>query len=167
MEIVLWPLTPEDVPAFAKMCNDMDRSYLTDAFPHPYTEEVAQWWIDQCARQEGKQGMYRAVFRDGVMVGNVGVNCKQDVFSKDAMLGYSFKTEVWSQGIATQAVRQMCGLAFANLGLLRITAQVFEPNRASCRVLEKNGFVLEGIQKKAVYKNGQVWDLILYAKYRD
>ena len=67
----------------------------------------------------------------------------------------------------TEAVRQICPLAFQELGLLRITGLVYEPNLASRRVLENNGFVLEGIKKQAVYKNKQVYHLYIYGKYRE
>jgi len=33
-------------------------------------------------------------------------------------------------------------------------------------VLEKNGFVREGLQRNAVYKNGQIYDLVLYGKLK-
>ena len=39
---------------------------------------------------------------------------------------------------------------------------MYAPNAASQRVLEKNGFIQEGIQKKAVYKDGKIYDLFLY-----
>jgi RimJ/RimL family protein N-acetyltransferase len=44
------------------------------------------------------------------------------------------------------------------LNLRRIYAAVFEFNIASMKVLEKNGYLNEGILKKAVFKNGEVWD---------
>ena len=58
----------------------------------------------------------------------------------------------YRHGIGTEAVRHMCGIAREELGLERISATVFEGNRASERVLEKNGFRLEetksGISQK-------------------
>ena len=43
------------------------------------------------------------------------------------------------------------------LDILRITGRVYEPNKASRRVLEKNGFELEGLLKQAVDKNGNIY----------
>ena len=48
-------------------------------------------------------------------------------------------TPFWSQGIGTEAVRQICGIAFQELALERIIGEVFPENLASARVLEKNG----------------------------
>lgn len=66
----------------------------------------------------------------------------------------------------TEAVRQVCALAFSTLDLLRITALVYSPNTASRRVLEKNGFLLEGVMKNAVVKGDMVYDLCIYGKLR-
>lgn len=52
----------------------------------------------------------------------------------------------------SEAVRQICEIAFEELDIVRITGQVYEPNAASRRVLEKNGFELEGILKKQFLK---------------
>ena len=52
------------------------------------------------------------------------------------------------------------------LDIIRITGLVYAPNVASQRVLEKNSFIREGTQKSAVYKNGQIYDLFLYAKLK-
>ncbi len=67
----------------------------------------------------------------------------------------------------TEAVRQICEIAFRELDILRITGLVYEPNVASRKVLEKNGFLLEGIMKDAVVKNGSVFNLCIYGKLKN
>lgn len=64
----------------------------------------------------------------------------------------------------TQAAKQICEIAFADLDIIRITGLVYEPNIASRRVLEKNGFVLEGIMKNAVVKGEDIYNLCVYGK---
>jgi len=51
--------------------------------------------------------------------------------------------------------------------LTRIFAGVFENNKASMKILEKNNFVLECIKQKAVFKNNQILDEYYYAKVND
>jgi hypothetical protein len=63
-------------------------------------------------------------------------------------------TPWWSKGLGTEAVRQMCGIAFRELALERIIGEVFPENLASARVLEKNGFRLEETKVGAVVKGG-------------
>jgi RimJ/RimL family protein N-acetyltransferase len=52
----------------------------------------------------------------------------------------------------------------SRFGGLRLEAHVFEWNPASMRVLEKCGFVREGVLRRSIFKDGQVIDQILYAR---
>ena len=56
--------------------------------------------------------------------------------------------------------------AFCAKSYIRITGRVYEPNKASRRVLEKNGFELEGLLKQAVDKNGNIYNLCIYGKVK-
>lgn len=116
------------------------------------------------SESEGKRGIFRSVRVDGEIVGNITVEQKEDVFVKDAELGYLLLPDMWSKGIMSEAVRRICEIAFKELDIVRITGQVYEPNAASRRILEKNGFELEGILKKAVFKEGKMWNLCVYGK---
>ena len=91
---------------------------------------------------------------------------KEDVYRKDAEIGYYLLPEEYSKGIMTEAVRQICETAFEKLDIIRITGLVYEPNIASRKVLEKNNFILEGTMKKAVIKNNNIYDLCIYGKIR-
>ena len=57
-----------------------------------------------------------------------------------AVLGYAVHPEVAGRGLATELVRALLRLSFADLHLAMVTADVFAPHRASQRVLEKAGF---------------------------
>ena len=115
---------------------------------------------------DGKDGIFCSVSVDGMIVGNISVEQKSDVYRKDAEIGYLLITEKWSQGIMTEAVGQICDIAFSSLDIIRITGLVYEPNSGSRRVLEKNGFLLEGTMKNAVVKEGRVYDLCVYGKLK-
>jgi RimJ/RimL family protein N-acetyltransferase len=55
---------------------------------------------------------------------------------------------------------------FEQLPIERLEAPVFEWNPASMRVLEKCGFVREGILRRSISKDGQIIDGVLYARLR-
>ena len=134
--------------------------------PFPYMGADADWWLDMVRAQDGREGLFRAIVVQGEVVGNISVERMTDVYRCDAQLGYFLETEHWSKGIMTEAVGQMCRLAFACWDIERITAQVCRPNVASCRVLEKNGFALEGTLRRAFQKDELLCDLCLYGKLR-
>lgn len=164
IELVKW--SPALKQELIDICNKVDRSFLSERLPYPYTEESADWWLGMVSEQDGKDGVFRAIVVDGRFVGNISVEQKSDVYRKDAEIGYLLLTEFWSQGIMTEAVRLICDIVFDELDILRITGLVYAPNIASQRVLEKNGFVREGLQRNAVYKDGEISDLFLYGKLR-
>lgn len=155
-----------DKESLIEICNTVDRSYIANRLPFPYTQEDAEWWLNMGLEHDGKDGVFRLIAADGQVVGNISVEQKTDVFGKDAEIGYLLRTPSWSKGIATEAVRQICELAFEELDIIRITGLVYEPNLASRRVLEKNDFELEGIMKDAVVKDGNVYNLCVYGKVK-
>ena len=167
MKVTLEKWSPDLKQELMNVCNLADRSYLSDRLPYPYTEESADWWLGMVSEHDGKDGLFRAIAADGKVVGNISVEQKADVYCKDGEIGYLLLTDYRSKGIMTEAVRQICEIAFSELDIIRITGLVYAPNIASCRVLEKNGFIREGLQKNAVWKNGSVYDLCLYGRLKE
>lgn len=167
MELCLKLPNEGDIPALLKLYARVDRRYLSDRLPNPYTEASARWWLDLIRREEGRGGVYRAILADGVLIGTISAERKEDVFRRDAEMGYLLDPGFQARGIMTRAVEAFCPLAFDRLDLLRLSALVYAPNAASRRVLEKNGFAQEGLLKQAVVKGDAVWDLCLYGKCRN
>ena len=164
MAINLHTWTPADKPALMALCNAVDRTYLSDRLPYPYTEADADWWLGMVAENDGKEGVWRSIVLDGQIVGSISVESKADENYAVGAIGYMILTPFWSQGIGTEAVWQICGIAFRELALERIIGEVFPENLASARVLEKNGFRLEGTKVGAVVKGGKVMDVRVYVK---
>lgn len=73
----------------------------------------------------------------------------------------------WGRGVAIEAVRAITAHGFAHSDLVRIYAVVFDWSAASMRVLEKAGYQCEGRRRKAVIKDGQLIDGLLYAILRE
>ncbi len=63
----------------------------------------------------------------------------------------------------TKSVKLACEFVFKNTNIIRIFAEPFAYNIASCRVLEKAGFTCEGILNSNAYKNGKIADQKMYA----
>ncbi|WP_209319720.1 GNAT family N-acetyltransferase [Ancylomarina longa] len=154
-----------DAQAIVKHANNKNiAKFLRDSFPSPYTFVDASHWIQYA--NCGVNGVQLAIVVNEEVIGCVGVEIKDDVYRKSAELGYWLGEDYWNKGIMTKAVKQMVEYAFLNLNIVRLFAYVFEGNNASCRVLEKAGFILESIQKMAIYKNGKLKDQLIYAMVR-
>jgi RimJ/RimL family protein N-acetyltransferase len=162
MIITLHTWNTRGKPALMALCNAVDRTFLSNRLPYPYTEADADWWLGMVAANEGKEGVWRAIVADGQIVGSISVERMADEQRNDGSIGYMILTPFWSQGIGTEAVRQICEIAFRKLALERIIGEVFPENLASARVLEKNGFRLEETKVSAVVKGGKAMDVRVY-----
>lgn len=167
MNIQLRKWTLSDKESLKTLCNTVDRQYLSDRLPSPYTDSDAEWWLNMVTEAEGKSGLFRAVTVDGQVVGSISVERREDVYRIDGELGYMLQTDHWSKGIMTQAVAQISRLAFELLDIQRITAHVFLSNIASARVLEKNGYEKEATLRKGAIKNGELHTIVQYGLVKE
>ena len=150
-----------DLAAALSNKNVQDR--LRDGIPYPYTEQDALEFIRAMLSAEENDTFSFAVTADGKAVGCVGVFRQQNIHRRTGELGYYLAEPYWGKGIMTEAVKQICGYVFQNSNILRIYAEPFADDAASCRVLEKAEFQQEGLLKQSAFKNGKVLDMKLYA----
>lgn len=92
---------------------------------------------------------------------------QENIHKQTAELGYYVAEEYWGKGIMTKAVKQICEYVFDISDIIRIYAEPFACNRASCRVLEKAGFQYEGTLRSNAIKNGKVLDMKMYSLLKD
>lgn len=140
MNFILRPWKESDIDSVAKYANNKKiADNLRDAFPWPYTHEDARGYVLSCLAAGEARQCTRAIDVDGEAVGSIGIFLEEDVYCKNAELG------------------------FAHYDLARIHAEPFAHNFGSRRALEKAGYRLEGILKKRVFKNAEIFDSCLYA----
>lgn len=162
-KIILRPLKDSDKTVLSELANNKKIwDNVRDLLPFPYTVNDAISFINQ-TKSENPQ-MNFAIEYDGNLCGVIGLNAQQDVYKKTAEIGYWIGEPFWGKGIATEAVSLMTEYGLDELGYIRLYTGVFSFNKASMKVLVKNGYQLEGIFKNAIYKNGQVCDEYRYAK---
>jgi [ribosomal protein S5]-alanine N-acetyltransferase len=159
---VLRPWNEGDVSPLVRHANNYEVwRHLRDQFPHPYTRKAADEWI-AFAQQQNPQTQF-AIEVNGEAIGSIGLMQKSDVERCSAEIGYWLGEAVWGRSIATAAVQALTAYGFEAFGLTRIFAVPFANNPASMRVLEKAGYVREGVMRRSAIKEGVVLDQVLYA----
>ena len=159
---VLRPWSAGDEPSLVRHANNYKIwRNLRDGFPHPYTLADAKQWVS-FAQQKSPQTLF-AVEVGGEAVGSVRLFPKSDIERLSAEIGYWIGEATWGNGIATAAVRTLSTYGFKELGLTRIFAVPLVSNPASMRVLEKAGYVREGVLRRSTIKEGIVLEQVLYA----
>lgn len=147
----------------AALSNKKVQDNLRDGLPYPYTEEAGKEYISAMLSAKEAETFAFAVVADGKVIGSIGCFRQGNIHRQTAELGYYIAEEYWGRGIMTEAVMQICHYVFGRSDILRIYAEPFAHNAASCRVLEKAGFQYEGTLRSNAIKNGEVVDMRMYS----
>ena len=131
--------------------------------PYPYTEQDGIDFISAILSANENKTFAFAITTEGKVIGSIGVFRQGNIHRLTAELGYYIAEEYWGKGIMTKAVKQICKYVFDNSDILRIYAEPFAFNAASCRVLEKAGFQYEGTLRSNAIRNGKVIDMKMYS----
>jgi RimJ/RimL family protein N-acetyltransferase len=163
--ISLKPWQKDDASALAAQFNNVNIwNNLRDYVPHPYTIEDAERFIEAQSSISPAQNL--AIIHNEELAGGIGILLKEDIYRMNVELGYWVAESFWGKGIATEAVRLMTEYVFANFTINRIVAEVFEYNKSSMRVLEKNGYYLETVSRKGILKNNYLYDSYIWVKQK-
>lgn len=163
MKLELRAYTLEDAQSLATLANDYEVSkYLRDFFPYPYLESDAISFLNRVTKLPKTSGIEFAITVDDEFAGAIGITFATDIYRKTGEIGYWLGRPFWNRGIISKAIEMIIAHTFENYPIHKISAEVFDTNLGSQKVLEKNGFILEGICQDHVYKNGVYHNVHLY-----
>ncbi|HEU4717967.1 MAG TPA: GNAT family N-acetyltransferase [Bacteroidia bacterium] len=166
--IYLSPPGEKDIPAFVKCLNDREIFDRTLMIPFPYTETDALNFLAFAHDARSRYGHeLNFVIRDanGEMMGGAGYHGK-NFHSTNAHrdeLGYWVAEPFRNKRVMSRVLPVLVQYGIEVRRLKRIEACIYAFNDASERLLLKNGFVMEGILRKAYYKNAQFFDAKLFS----
>lgn len=143
--------------------NEKILNNLRDGIPYPYTIEDAKEFITQTLNAPVNSQYSWAITADNKVIGSIGIFRKDNIHCYTAEMGYYIAEEYWGKGIMTKAVKEACDYIFEKTDIIRIFAEPFAHNIASCKVLEKAGFKLEGILRNNAIKNNKILDMKMYS----
>lgn len=165
--VALRPALPGDAPLLARWRAEPSvgrHQPLQDASVADLRTDLARQRPEEIFRGRGERFQW-IVSADGEPVGWITLA----VTSWDhclAEIGYALTTSAQGRGIQTQALQQLLADLFLETPLERIEARCAVDNVASQRVLEKVGFVREGLLRAYFFLAGRRVDNYLYAILR-
>ncbi len=151
----------------AALSNKKVQDNLRDGLPYPYTEQDGKEFISAMLSADENETFAFAITVNNMVIGSIGIFRQGNIHRQTAELGYYIAEEYWGKGIMTEAVKQICEYVFANSDIIRIYAEPFAYNIASCRALEKAGFQYEGTLRSNAVKNGKVIDMKMYSLLKE
>lgn len=165
-EIRKWELS-DAADLAAALSNKKILDNLRDGLPYPYTQRDGEDYISAMLSADENEVFAFAITVDGKAVGSIGAFRQGNIHRQTAELGYYIAEEYWGRGLMTEAVKQLCRYVFEKSDIIRIFAEPFAHNAASCRVLEKAGFRYEGTLRSNAVKNGRVVDMKMYSLLKE
>ena len=161
-ELILRPLVQSDAQALLEILGDDIVRKMTVGFPPDPDLNTVRAMITARENSEKNGTAWQlAVEFKGQLAGLVGLNAIAKNHNR-AAIDYVVSPEFRGMGIATRAVGAFVPVARERFSLHRISATVFADNAPSRRVLEKNGFVLEGVCRDEIKKDGIYRDVAHY-----
>lgn len=166
--ITLDQIQDEDVHDLALGIGDQDVSRNLLFVPHPYELSDAMSFIRLVEKQKKDSGILNnwTIRQAGKVIGGIGQHLKYPKQPHKDEIGYWLGKSHWGQGIMTKVLSTYSDYLFNNTEIIRLEAPTYLSNIGSQRVLQKSGFVQEGVLKMAYKKEDVFLDAILFAKIK-
>lgn len=126
-------------------------------------DETLEYVEEMLRREEAGTFKYANIVdkQFGTVIGNVML-FGHDEGARHAEIGYVIDKSLWGKGLGTEVIQLVMEHAFGPMGLRKLHARVVSENTGSARILEKNGFVIEGRQKDYYHINETLMDCIWF-----
>jgi RimJ/RimL family protein N-acetyltransferase len=161
---------PEEVgKSFAQWNRDSEYMRLLDSDPpRLHSAKATKDWLEKHISEEKDTFWFTIrALEDDRLLGDADLEVINRG-SREAFVGLGIgERDFWGKGYGTDAMRLLLRYAFLELGLRRVTLNVFEYNQRAIRSYEKAGFRLEGRQRQYIQREGHRWDLLYMGILRE
>jgi RimJ/RimL family protein N-acetyltransferase len=165
--VILRPVRLSEVPILSQWINDESNDSFTN-FGLIY-ERAFEKGFNENGLVSPKSGVLMIENYEGKLVGNVGYNQisrSPNGASFAFSIGIIVVLDYRKQGYGTEAQKLLTEYLFSTFPIMRVEAETDAGNEAERRALEKAGFELEGVLRKAQWRNGSWHDLAMYSRIR-
>jgi RimJ/RimL family protein N-acetyltransferase len=149
---------PDDAEALARLARDPG----VEPFVSTLTERDPDAMRRLLAEPEPGTGHF-AVHLDGRVAGGCGFRVRNERSRIAEVRGVMVDPAVRGRGVGEAAVRALAGVLFDDHGFHRLEVEVYGYNAAAVRLFERCGFVLEGVRRRAYWRNEAWQDSVLLA----
>jgi [ribosomal protein S5]-alanine N-acetyltransferase len=163
----LRPLLERDISALFEVFSDPQVMRYWSSPPFQDIGEAEALLVDirrlAAARELFQWGV--ALAEDDRVIGTCTIT-QIDLRNGRAEIGYALARACWGRGLMREALAALIGHAFGPMGLRRLEADVDPRNEASIRIVERLGFVREGLLRERWNVGGEVQDTLILGLLR-
>ena len=161
--IKLQPITEEFITDdYINWMNDKEITLYTEQRFINHDYNTIKNYIN--TMNSSKNNILYGIFYDEQLIGSIKVG-SINFYHKTAEISYLIgKKNFWGKNIITTLICFVLDICFKKMKLFKVSAGVYNTNIASIKVLEKNGFICEGVRKKNFVLNDTRVDGLVYGK---
>lgn len=146
--------------------NNREASKLLGSYTHNYSIKDIVSWIKFHRNAKDEILLIIQDISSKKLIGHVGLY-KIDKISKKTEFGILIAdNECQGKGYGSLCLNKMIDIAFNKLDLNKITLSYLKDNIPAGKLYTKYGFIIEGVLKNDIYKNGLFYDVVLMAKFK-
>lgn len=162
--ILLRPIKMEDAEVLMELNNNLTVSKYVVG--NPVIVDLSQQlkWMNNLEKEKNTK-RWMVIYNE-TPVGTI-ILSNIDLINLVGNMNIKLLPESQGRGIAKIALKEACKLAFEEVGLYCVTANVLEYNIKSQRLFETLGFHKDGVLRSRVVKYGKRYDLISYSLLKD
>ncbi len=158
-------LCEDDAQILTQWMNDPEvTQYILQYLPKSIKAEKE--WLEKI-EPNSHDFVFGIETEDETMIGVMGLHKVNYIHGTATTGAFIGNKDYWSKGYGSEAKMLLLQYAFDTLGLRKICASVIDFNKRSLRYQEKCGYKVEGRLKNQLFKDGQYWDEVLLAVYKE
>ena len=155
--------------------NEKIAKWLTNEFPHPYSKEDAEFFINSISKENPTNTFAIEINKEAAgaitvapQMKIIATSKKENTFlqinicDKQGGFGYWLAEKYWNNGIMTSVIKEIVNYGFETFDINCIYATPFAGNIASQRVLKKAGFTSD-LEKKNILKKDEIYESYVYS----
>ncbi|MFJ5564650.1 GNAT family N-acetyltransferase [Lysinibacillus xylanilyticus] len=162
--LVLRKVTKEDVNSILKYLSDEEVMKYYGLEPFKSIDDVLDEISWYQSLQNNKTGIRWGITlkEQGIVIGSCGFHNKVSHHFRTE-IGFELSKEQWGKGIAHEAVEAIISYGYEHMNFQRIEALIEPPNIPSQKLVEKLGFIREGLLRNYEFTRGKFDDLYMYS----
>lgn len=160
MNVTFREIERNDLQEITKWRNDKS---LIDLLGSPFryiNSEVDQFWFDNYLKDRANNVRLAIYCEEKKIVIGAVYLTNIDWISRSSELSiWIGNSDYQGKGIGKMAVQVILKHAFQNLNLYRVYLTLLRTNNRAKKLYVSSGFMSEGVQRSAIYKNGSYYDV--------
>jgi len=150
-----------DIIDAQRYLNDSEiKKYIMSGIPYLYTLTDEEKWFENVSATKDTYNFAIETIEEKLYIGGCGidnVDWKNSIVVVGIFIG---NKEYLNKGYGTDAMNVLISFIFNQMNINKIKLNVYSFNERAIKSYKKSGFIIEGVLRDEIYRDGQYYDKI-------